>query len=1184
MVLGLWTWCILTVFNFHRRFASVLFVGLSVILLLQLDQRHHHAYALSWGELWAGSGRGVGGREAPLHRHVREPVPAGIFRWSDYGLWTTCTASCGTGVEGRRRVCLDERSNEVAPEKCVGYQKEYRLCRIQNCPNSFDLGYRAARCEEMAPPGHRWKPFYPSERDGYSPCILACYNEHNQGEVRVVEHGVPSGTRCARFRNGVPETGVCIDGTCWSVGCDGYLNSTKYPDRCGVCGGDGSSCSLVFSEIISENLQVGYIDLIEVPIGATNIKISEIRSVRTYLALMNSDGKYLINGNFNVETEFTKYLQAANSGIRYQRRNIFNGLQWEEREVITARGPLNETLHLQILILKDGSSNTLQYQYVIPIETSTPIPTTENSSEPQQHLLNSTTSIPKHYEAVESLLETENINPPIYPVNMSEIIQGDPMLSEESSASSPTPIEENSEVSHFNSSSRTRIDLISRNISSDFREDDIPSGTNTRTQRPPIQQSVGDRVNENAHSTESTHYASSVLPTYNTPMHNTTHTHNTTQMRDDTHTLNTTRAIDFRDPLRQSYAARPVVSPWGEGQEGTNPEWPEGWPEIASLEGADRGRIVLERDGVQSGKAWSTNDGVRQEGADGLIYGPPYRTEDSPSHPSPEVITRDMVTVELQTEEPRDVDEVIIDVIDDQPIIKQHQGDNKLGFESQVPEDLDMSESDYDDDFSSSDVENGLRYSTRASSTTGRRSTTTVSPTTSSTPSTTIATTSAGKTEVQTTFEMATYLTSETMTSNPRTTTTDQMTTIAVTTEPPPKYFWRITAKMPCSATCGRGIIRDYAYCVDAEEEQVDDTKCDTETKPDVIAKECAGKPCEPRWEAGSWSNCLGDCDASYRFRTVHCWLLMGQGLDSSVPNERCNQTTKPDITVPCDENDCGPQWIVSEWSRCSETCGQGRETRRVTCSDGNRCDATNRPESERSCIITPCVWTTSSWSPCTGTCEVQSRRVFCIAESTNSRVQDSSCAGIEVPLSIQICGGSPCPSKWVPQTWGQCQGDCQNSFHRRAVVCQGISRSAQLIIYPDSSCSLNPPVKRLRCVMPNCQEQRRSAADWMSSAWKPCSVTCGKGMQTREVRCLIGGRLSDHCDASSRPTSNRECFKPACNTVPGNTARENCQDSKSADCDLIVQANLCRFARYSKTCCRSCRNVAGRSGSRSQK
>lgn len=26
---------------------------------------------------------------------------------------------------------LNFRSNEVAPENCVGYQKEYRLCRIQ---------------------------------------------------------------------------------------------------------------------------------------------------------------------------------------------------------------------------------------------------------------------------------------------------------------------------------------------------------------------------------------------------------------------------------------------------------------------------------------------------------------------------------------------------------------------------------------------------------------------------------------------------------------------------------------------------------------------------------------------------------------------------------------------------------------------------------------------------------------------------------------------------------------------------------------------------------------------------------------------------------------------------------------------------------------------------------------------
>ncbi|XP_041481665.1 ADAMTS-like protein 2 [Lytechinus variegatus] len=1149
MLLGLWAWCVLTVFNFRRRYVSCLYVGITIIVLFQPGQRHHHAYALSWGKLWGRSERGLADRDTVLHRHVREPVPAGNFHWSDYGLWTTCTASCGTGVEGRRRVCLDERSNEVAPENCAGYQKEYRLCRIQNCPNSFDLGYRAARCQEIAPPGERWKAYYPSERDGHSPCILACYNEHNQGEVRVVEHGVPSGTRCARFRNGVPETGVCIEGTCWSVGCDGYLNSTRYPDRCGVCGGDGSSCTVVFSEIISENLQVGYTDLIEVPVGATNIKISEIRSVRTYLALRNFNGDYLLNGNFRIETEFSKYLQAASSGIRYQRRNIFNGLHWEEREIITARGPLNETLHLQIFNLKDGSSNTLQYEYVIPIETSTQTPSSENSSQPHQSLTNSTTSIPRHFEAVESLLETENINPPLYPVNMSEINLDGPLLSKESSTAKVDVV------------NRTNVDLFDEDVGINVRVNDTTVGKNSRTQRPLILiQQPEEGLEE---------YAQSSVAQTNS-------THNTSRVLDDVHTRNTTQDISFRAPIR--HVEGPVVGPWGEGPEGMDPEWPRGWPEIASLEGAaDRGQIVLETDGVQAGNTWPKNDGVRQDG-EGQPYGPPYRTEDSPSnpaHPSQESITPEMVTVDLQTEEYRHAGDVVIDVIIDQPIVKQHEGDNKLGFESQVPEDLDMSESDYDD-FLSSDIENGLGYSTRASST--RRYTTTTAPSTTNM-----------KTEIQTTYEMATFLTSDAITSNPTTATTEPMTTIAITTQPPPKYFWRITSKMPCSATCGRGIIRDYAYCVDGDEEQVDDTKCDIDTKPDVIAKECRGKPCEPRWEAGSWSNCLGDCDSSFRFRTVHCWLMMGQGLDSSVPNERCNQTTKPSINMPCDENDCGPQWIVSEWSRCSETCGEGQETRRVSCSEGNRCDPAKRPESRRSCTTTPCVWATTSWSPCSGTCDVQSRRVFCVAEATNTRVQDRSCEGVEKPLSIQICGGRPCPAKWVPQTWGQCQGDCQSSFHRRAVVCQGISRSGQLIIYPDTSCSLNPPVKRLRCVMPNCQQQRRSAADWMTSAWKPCSVTCGKGMQTREVRCLIGGRLSDQCDASLRPNSSRECFKPACHSPivsrnAANSRENNCHDSKSADCDLIVQANLCRFPRYSKQCCRSCRNVAGRSGSRSQK
>ena len=41
--------------------------------------------------------------------------------------------------------------------------------------------------------------------------------------------------------------------------------------------------AVIFLSFFVFVLHLGYIDLIEVPIGATNIKISEIRSVRTYL-------------------------------------------------------------------------------------------------------------------------------------------------------------------------------------------------------------------------------------------------------------------------------------------------------------------------------------------------------------------------------------------------------------------------------------------------------------------------------------------------------------------------------------------------------------------------------------------------------------------------------------------------------------------------------------------------------------------------------------------------------------------------------------------------------------------------------------------------------------------------------------------------------------------------------------
>ncbi|KAK3580782.1 hypothetical protein CHS0354_023088, partial [Potamilus streckersoni] len=51
---------------------------------------------------------------------------------------------------------------------------------------------------------------------------------------------VADGTPC-----GQKPFSVCVNGHCRHTGCDGQLGSNMTLDNCGVCGGDGTSCSLI---------------------------------------------------------------------------------------------------------------------------------------------------------------------------------------------------------------------------------------------------------------------------------------------------------------------------------------------------------------------------------------------------------------------------------------------------------------------------------------------------------------------------------------------------------------------------------------------------------------------------------------------------------------------------------------------------------------------------------------------------------------------------------------------------------------------------------------------------------------------------------------------------------------------------------------------------------------------------
>lgn len=71
------------------------------------------------------------------------------------------------------------------------------------------------------------------------------------------------------------------------VGCDGVIGSGKVVDRCGVCGGQSNSCRVVSGIFTKKTSKAAYEYITEIPIGASNINITEGRNTRNYLGEMS---------------------------------------------------------------------------------------------------------------------------------------------------------------------------------------------------------------------------------------------------------------------------------------------------------------------------------------------------------------------------------------------------------------------------------------------------------------------------------------------------------------------------------------------------------------------------------------------------------------------------------------------------------------------------------------------------------------------------------------------------------------------------------------------------------------------------------------------------------------------------------------------------------------------------------
>ncbi|XP_074649616.1 protein madd-4-like [Tubulanus polymorphus] len=155
-------------------------------------------------------------------------ILVGCDNWTPWSEWSECTAECGGGVKKQIRSCL--------ASSCNGDTVQYSVCNIQPC-SSGTINQRDYLCGRLNAASHRGKfEWLSTGLAGGNPCSLYC-RALGHNIIAKMALKVPDGYWCLGELSG-----MCINGTCRNIGCDGILGSDKLEDECGICGGQGETC------------------------------------------------------------------------------------------------------------------------------------------------------------------------------------------------------------------------------------------------------------------------------------------------------------------------------------------------------------------------------------------------------------------------------------------------------------------------------------------------------------------------------------------------------------------------------------------------------------------------------------------------------------------------------------------------------------------------------------------------------------------------------------------------------------------------------------------------------------------------------------------------------------------------------------------------------------------------------
>uniref|UniRef100_A0A8C9F4B2 ADAMTS/ADAMTS-like Spacer 1 domain-containing protein n=1 Tax=Pavo cristatus TaxID=9049 RepID=A0A8C9F4B2_PAVCR len=147
------------------------------------------------------------------------------------------------------------------------------------------------------------------------------------------------------------------------AGCDRMIGSNKKFDKCGICGGNGSTCKKVSGTPFFFLLgRPGYHDVVTIPAGATNIEVKQrnhrgARHDGSFLAIKAADGTYVLNGDYTLST-LEQDITYKGSVLRYSGSSA-------ALERIRSFSPLKEPLTIQVLTVGDLPQPKIKFTYFV---------------------------------------------------------------------------------------------------------------------------------------------------------------------------------------------------------------------------------------------------------------------------------------------------------------------------------------------------------------------------------------------------------------------------------------------------------------------------------------------------------------------------------------------------------------------------------------------------------------------------------------------------------------------------------------------------------------------------------------------------------------------------------------------------------------------------------------------------